>query len=58
MAQGSWNPVVNHKMIQLDEIKKKYDDSNKENKAQLKIEWDLKVDEIAATIRQHCGKNK
>ena len=56
MAQGSWNPVVNRKMIQLDEIKKKYDDSNKENKAQLKVEWDKKVEEIAAVIRQNCGK--
>ena len=56
MAQGSWNPVVNQKMIQLDEIKKKYDDSNKENKTQLKIEWDKKVKEIAAAIRRNCGK--
>ena len=56
MAQGSWNPVVNQKMIQLDEIKKKYDDSNKENKIQLKIEWDKKVEEIAAAIRRNCGK--
>ena len=39
-----------------DEIKKKYDDSNKENKIQLKIEWDKKVEEIAAAIRRNCGK--
>ena len=43
-------------MCELHTIKIKYDDSNKENKAQLKVEWDKKVEEIAATIRQLCGK--
>jgi len=51
-------PIINKKLKELDSIKIKYDEASKDNKPQLKIEWNLKVDEIAATIRQHCGKNK
>ena len=51
-------PIINKKIKELDSIKIKYDEASKKDKVQLKIEWDKKVDEIAATIRQLCGKNK
>ena len=56
MAQGSWNPVVNRKMNELDIIKVKYDNASINNKPTIKAEWDKKVNEIAAAIRQNCGK--
>jgi len=52
--------MINKKMNELDIIKVKYDNASKENKPQLKVEWNKKVEEIAATIRQlrqNCGKN-
>ena len=39
-------------MNELDIIKVKYDNESKENKLQLKVEWDKKVEEIASIIRQ------
>jgi hypothetical protein len=43
-------------MNELDIIKVKYDNASINNKPIIKAEWDKKVDEIAAAIRQNCGK--
>ena len=53
----TYQPIINKKIKELDSIKIKYDEASKDNKPQLKVEWDKKVDDIAATIRQLCGKN-
>lgn len=60
MAQGTRlrEPIINKKMKELDIIKVKYDNSSEKEKLIVKTEWDKKVDDIAATIRQLCGKNK
>ena len=48
--------MINIEMYKLDEIKKRYDNAGGELKTQLKVEWDNKVKEIAAKIRQECVK--
>lgn len=53
----TYQPIVNKKMKELDIIKIKYDNASKESKPIVKAEWDKKVDDIAATIRQLCGKD-
>jgi hypothetical protein len=45
-------------MYEPHELKKDYDRAHGDLRAQLKVAWYNKVKEIAATIRQHCGKNK
>ena len=53
---ATYQPIVNKKMKELDIIKIKYDKASEKDKPIVKTEWDKKVDDIAATIRQLCGE--
>ena len=50
------NRIVNIEMYELDKIKKDYDRASGELRAQLKVAWYNKVNEIAARIRRKCDK--
>ena len=52
------NRSLDSRTKELDEIKIKYDQASIKDRGQLKVEWDKKVEEIAAEIRQHYDKNK
>jgi len=51
------NRSLDSRTKELDEIKIKYDQASIKDRGQLKVEWDKKVEEIAAEIRQHYVNN-
>ena len=51
------NRSLDSRTKELDEIKIKYDQASIKDRGQLKVEWDKKVAEIAAEIRQHYVNN-
>ena len=51
------NRHLDSRTKELDEIKIKYDQASIKDRGQLKVEWDKKVEEIAAEIRQHYVNN-